>query len=183
MSADKLFQLLFRPLSIGISDEKQLMRAWLKSRRDERSQTGVLTPGRIAKQKNPRRGNRDRSRLNLNMLDVLSPFLGFCFVDALVPGGSPPAVFFRALGAYLADNNKKKTARKSRLWDSRAAIGMKLPLSFSERGHEQKGFVVQFRLFYPQKLSRMPAATALPMTPATLGPIACIRRKLRGSAF
>ena len=89
MSDDKLFHLLFRPLSIGISDEKQLMRAWLKSRRDERSQTGVLTPGRIAKQKKPRQGDRDRSGLNLNMLDVLSPFLGFCFVDAPVPGGHP----------------------------------------------------------------------------------------------
>lgn len=31
---------------------------------------------------------------------------------------------------------------------------------------------------YPKKLSRIPAATAEPITPATLGPIACIRRKL-----
>ena len=36
---------------------------------------------------------------------------------------------------------------------------------------------------YESIVSRIPAATALPITPATLGPIACIRRKLDGSAF
>ncbi len=34
----------------------------------------------------------------------------------------------------------------------------------------------------PAKLSRTPAATAEPMTPATLGPMACISRKLWGLA-
>lgn len=33
-----------------------------------------------------------------------------------------------------------------------------------------------FTHVYPRKLSRMPAATAEPMTPATFGPIACISR-------
>ena len=32
-------------------------------------------------------------------------------------------------------------------------------------------------------VSRIPAATAEPITPATLGPMACIKRKLLGSAF
>ena len=31
--------------------------------------------------------------------------------------------------------------------------------------------------FYPKKARRIPAAPADPTTPATLGPIACIRRK------
>ena len=32
-------------------------------------------------------------------------------------------------------------------------------------------------------ISKIPAATAEPITPATFGPIACMRRKLLGSAF
>ena len=35
---------------------------------------------------------------------------------------------------------------------------------------------------YPNMLSRIPAATAEPMTPATFGPMACMRRKLLGLA-
>ena len=35
----------------------------------------------------------------------------------------------------------------------------------------------------PKMLMRMPAATALPITPATLGPIACISRKFWGFSF
>ena len=37
-------------------------------------------------------------------------------------------------------------------------------------------------LFYPRKESRIPAATAEPITPATLGPMACISKKLPGLA-
>lgn len=36
---------------------------------------------------------------------------------------------------------------------------------------------------YPRNESRMPAATAEPTTPATLGPMACISRKLPGLYF
>ena len=36
--------------------------------------------------------------------------------------------------------------------------------------------------FYPSIAIRTPAATAEPITPATFGPIACIRRKLAGLA-
>ena len=36
---------------------------------------------------------------------------------------------------------------------------------------------------HPKMESRTPAATADPITPATLGPIACMRRKLEGLAF
>ena len=32
-------------------------------------------------------------------------------------------------------------------------------------------------MFYPRNPNNIPAATALPITPATLGPMACISRK------
>ena len=38
-------------------------------------------------------------------------------------------------------------------------------------------------LYQPNSVSNTPAATAEPITPATLGPIACISRKLAGFAF
>ena len=37
-------------------------------------------------------------------------------------------------------------------------------------------------MYYIKNPSRIPAATAEPITPATFGPIACIRRKFVGSA-
>jgi hypothetical protein len=36
--------------------------------------------------------------------------------------------------------------------------------------------------FYPKRLKKTPAAIAVPITPATLGPIACINKKLPGSS-
>ena len=105
MSDERFLHFLYRFLFIGISDEKQLMRAWLKSRRDERPQTGANPPVMLQRQEKPRRGDRDLSKLLSNKLDILSPFRGFCFVDVPVLGGSPPSVFFRALGAFLADDN------------------------------------------------------------------------------
>ena len=41
---------------------------------------------------------------------------------------------------------------------------------------------IKFILHYPKKDSNIPAATAEPITPATLGPMACISRKLEGLA-
>lgn len=41
---------------------------------------------------------------------------------------------------------------------------------------------IKFILHYPKKDSNIPAATAEPITPATLGPMACINRKLEGLA-
>ena len=43
------------------------------------------------------------------------------------------------------------------------------------------GFLIA--IAYPNRVSNTPAATAEPMTPATLGPMACISRKLEGLAF
>ncbi len=40
-----------------------------------------------------------------------------------------------------------------------------------------------FFYIYPNKLNKTPAATAEPITPATFGPMACINKKLLGSAF
>ena len=44
--------------------------------------------------------------LLLNTLHVLSPFRGLVSLMRLSRGFSPPAVFFRTSGAYLADSNK-----------------------------------------------------------------------------
>lgn len=38
---------------------------------------------------------------------------------------------------------------------------------------DNSGFIFKIQ---PKKLSRSPAATAEPMTPATFGPMACMRR-------
>lgn len=40
-----------------------------------------------------------------------------------------------------------------------------------------------YYIYIPNTLIKNPAATADPITPATLGPIACISRKLDGFAF
>jgi hypothetical protein len=37
-------------------------------------------------------------------------------------------------------------------------------------------FIINIEIFYIRKLSRIPAATAEPITPATFGPIACISK-------
>ena len=48
----------FRPLHICVSDEKQLIGAYQKSRRDERSQTGAQAPGNDATRKEAPRGRQ-----------------------------------------------------------------------------------------------------------------------------
>ena len=52
---------------------------------------------------------------------------------------------------------------------------------FRRQGQRQKCPLKSFYT-YPKKLSNIPAATAEPITPATLGPIACINRKFEGLA-
>ena len=44
------------------------------------------------------------------------------------------------------------------------------------RGHFGNALGSKCKHGYPKKLNNMPAATAEPITPATLGAIACIRR-------
>ena len=46
--------------------------------------------------------------LLLNTLHVLSPFRGLVLLMRLSRGFSPPAVFFRTSGAYLADSNSEE---------------------------------------------------------------------------
>ena len=48
---------------------------------------------------------------------------------------------------------------------------------------KQYDFCYIFPLYRPSIASIVPAATAVPMTPATFGPMACMRRKLPGFAF
>ena len=48
----------FRPLHICVSDEKQLIGAYQKSRRDERSQTGAQAPGNDATRKEAPKGRQ-----------------------------------------------------------------------------------------------------------------------------
>ena len=52
---------------------------------------------------------------------------------------------------------------------------------FRRQGQRQKCPLKSFYT-YPKNDNRIPAATAEPITPATLGPIACINRKLEGFA-
>ena len=52
---------------------------------------------------------------------------------------------------------------------------------FRRQGQRQKCPLKSFYT-YPKKLNKIPAATAEPITPATLGPIACISRKFEGFA-
>ena len=41
-------------------------------------------------------------------------------------------------------------------------------------------YIIYIGIYYPRNANRIPAATAEPITPDTLGPIACIKRKLEG---
>ena len=96
-------------LSIGFPDEKQLIGAYHKSRRDERPQTGAQAPGGNATTKEAPTGRQSlRQSLNVlyaNQLDVLSPLRGFFSRHVPYRGFTPPSVVFRTSGAYLADNN------------------------------------------------------------------------------
>ena len=98
-------------LSFGFLDEKQFIGAWLKSRRDERPQTGVNPPVVVRQQKKPRRGDRDRCKLKLNKLDILSPLLGFCFVDAPLPGACAPVCGLSGLRPFSPDNISRLNVR------------------------------------------------------------------------
>ena len=40
--------------------------------------------------------------------------------------------------------------------------------------------IIYIGIYYPRNANKIPAATAEPITPDTLGPIACIKRKLAG---
>ena len=41
-------------------------------------------------------------------------------------------------------------------------------------------YIIYIGIYYPRNANKIPAATAEPITPDTLGPIACIKRKLEG---
>ena len=98
----ELSDLSYRIFRTAISENQE---AWQKSRRDDRPQTGVKPPVVVRQQKKPRRGDRDRCKLILNKLDILSPLLGFCFVDAPVPGVYTPVCALSHLWCFLPDNN------------------------------------------------------------------------------
>ena len=72
----------------------------LKSRRDDRTQTGVQPPVIVRQRKKPRRGDREISKLILVLLHVLSPFQGFVLLMPLPRGLTPPSVVFRTYGAF-----------------------------------------------------------------------------------
>jgi hypothetical protein len=40
--------------------------------------------------------------------------------------------------------------------------------------------IIYIGIYYPRNANKIPAATAEPITPDTLGPIACIKRKFAG---
>ena len=92
-------------LSIGFPDEKQLIGAYHKSRRDERPQTGAQAPGGNATTKEAPMGRQSLNVLYANQLDVLSPLRGFFSRHVPYRGLAPPSVVYRTSGAYLADNN------------------------------------------------------------------------------
>ena len=79
-----------------------------------------------------------------------------------------------ALAGGTAAINQRRSAGSLRVQSSRHAVVEKciIPSSCDEGIGNQ-----------PKTLSRKPAAMAEPMTPATLGPMACISRKLEGLAF
>ena len=79
---------------------KQLMGAYHKSRRDERLQTGVKPPVIARRLSKSRRDDRDRCKMKLNKLHVLSPFQGLVLLMRLCRGLTPPSVVFRTFGAY-----------------------------------------------------------------------------------
>ena len=92
-------------LSNGFPDEKQLMGAYHKSRRDERPQTGAQAPGGSTTTKEAPTGRQSLNVLYANQLDVLSPLRGFFSRHVPYRGLAPPSVVYRTSGAYLADNN------------------------------------------------------------------------------
>ncbi|MBR4517142.1 MAG: hypothetical protein IKO60_07085, partial [Bacteroidaceae bacterium] len=67
------------------------------------------------------------SMLLLNTLHVLSPFRGLVLLMRLSRGFSPPAVFFRTSGAYLADSNSEE-------------LGVWLEVRMSRKGNFCKHF-------------------------------------------
>ena len=87
-------------LSIGFPDEKQLIGAYHKSRRDERPQTGAQAPGGSATTKEAPTGRQSLNVLYANQLDVLSPLRGFFSRHVSYRGFTPPSVVFRLFETF-----------------------------------------------------------------------------------
>ena len=79
--------------------------AYLKSRRDERPQTGAQAPGSSATIKEAPKGRQRPKHVVIKHVTCSVALSGLSFVNALVPGVTPPSVVFRAFGAYSADSN------------------------------------------------------------------------------
>ena len=99
-------------LSIGLPDEKQLMGAYSKvpnqrstKSRDDRPQTGAQAPGSSATIKEAPTGRQRPKHVVIKHVTCSVALSGLSFVNALVPGVTPPSVVFRAFGAYSADSN------------------------------------------------------------------------------
>ena len=88
-----------------LPDDNQFKGACQKSRRDERPQTGVLTPGNCATTRKVPKGRQRYKQFEIKQVMFSVALSGLSFVNALVPGVTPPSVVFRAFGAYLTDSN------------------------------------------------------------------------------
>ena len=83
-----------------LPDDNQFKGACQKSRRDERPQTGAQAPGNSATAKEVPKGRQRYKQFEIKQVMFSVALSGLSFVNALVPGVSPPSVVYRAFGAF-----------------------------------------------------------------------------------
>ncbi len=111
-----LLPLPFRSFSLAFLANRSRRGLTLKSRtKGRRSQgtrdhrRGCKPPVMLQRQRKPRGGDRELSKLLSNMLDILSPLQGLVLLTHLFRGFSPPSVVFRTFGAFPRTPIKQKS--------------------------------------------------------------------------
>ena len=80
-------------LLLGFPDEKQLMGAYSKARRDERPQTGAQAPGNSATTKEAPRGRQRTKQVVIKQVRYSVAPLGLTIVLYPCPGGLHPRLW------------------------------------------------------------------------------------------
>ena len=95
--------LTFKHLSHNVSDDNQHKGIGKKSRRDDRTQTGVTTPGNSAATKKALKGRQKHKQTENKQVACSVALSELSFVDHLVPGVSTPVCVLSHLRCFSSE--------------------------------------------------------------------------------